>query len=117
MPSIQELVAVLRAREGVAAAVLLGRDGLVIDGGASDGADVEQLAAFVPNILAASDDFGHAAGRGAMQAAVLELGAGFAVVAPLSADAVLLVLVQPGADVGPLLYELRRHRGQMASLV
>lgn len=117
MPQIHELVHTLRQRDGVAAAILLGRDGLVIDGEAVDGLDIEQVAALVPSILQAADDFGAGAGRGSLQTAVLELPGGLAVVSPLTPDGVLLVLAHQNAAVGPLLYELRRHREQMAALV
>lgn len=117
MASIHDLVVTLRQRDGVTAAILLGRDGLVIDGQAAPGVDIEQVAALVPPILQAADDFGAGAGRGALQTAVLELPGGLGVVSPLSPDGVLLVLANAGAAIGPLLYELRRHREQMASLV
>jgi len=39
------------------------------------------------------------------------------VVSVLSPDAILLVLVQPEANIGQLLFELRRNREQMAALV
>lgn len=117
MPSIHELVVMLRQREGVAAAILLGRDGLVIDGQAAPGVDIEQVAALVPPILQAADELGANAGRGALQTAVLEMPGGLAVVSPLTPDGVLLVLSNAGAAIGPMLYELRRHREQMASLV
>ena len=39
------------------------------------------------------------------------------VVSVLSADAVLLVLVQPTANIGQLLFELRRNREHIAALV
>jgi predicted regulator of Ras-like GTPase activity (Roadblock/LC7/MglB family) len=42
---------------------------------------------------------------------------GLAIVSVLSADAVLLVLVQPTANIGQLLYELRRNRQHIAALV
>src|SRR5919206_393775 len=48
MPTIRDLVGALRRRDGVDAAVVLGRDGLVIDGQASDALDVEHVAARVP---------------------------------------------------------------------
>jgi predicted regulator of Ras-like GTPase activity (Roadblock/LC7/MglB family) len=117
MASIRDLITTLRARDGIAAAILLGRDGLVIDGQVAADLDLEQVAALVAPILQAADDFGAGAGRGALQTAVLELPGGLAVISPLSADGVLLVLAEPTATVGPLLYELRRHREQMASLV
>ena len=35
----------------------------------------------------------------------------------LSVEAILVVLVQPTANIGQLLYELRRNREQIAALV
>jgi predicted regulator of Ras-like GTPase activity (Roadblock/LC7/MglB family) len=51
------------------------------------------------------------------QVAVLEYQRGLAVVSALSPQALLLVLVAPAANVGQLLFELRRNREQIASLV
>jgi predicted regulator of Ras-like GTPase activity (Roadblock/LC7/MglB family) len=48
---------------------------------------------------------------------VLEHRDGLAIVSVLSADAVLLVLVRPQANVGQLLFELRRNREHIAALV
>jgi predicted regulator of Ras-like GTPase activity (Roadblock/LC7/MglB family) len=42
---------------------------------------------------------------------------GLAIVSAVSADAVLLVLVSAGANVGQLMYDVRRHREQIAALV
>ena len=117
MASIRDLVAALRRREGVEAAVVLGRDGLLIDGQAIAGLDAENLAARVPPIVSPADEFGQSTGRGDLRTAVLEHAHGLAIVAVLSADALLLVLVSPSADVGQLLYELRRNRDHIAALV
>jgi uncharacterized protein len=117
MPSIRDLVAAIRRREGVEAAVVLGRDGLLIDGQAVPGLDAEHIAARIPSIVAPADDLTGALGRGPLMTAVLEYQRGLAVVSPLSAEAILLVLVRPGSNVGQLLYELRRNREQIASLV
>ena len=48
---------------------------------------------------------------------MLEYPRGIAVVSALTADAVLLVLVAPSANVGQLLFELRRNREHIAALV
>jgi predicted regulator of Ras-like GTPase activity (Roadblock/LC7/MglB family) len=40
-----------------------------------------------------------------------------AIVSVLSTEAILLVLVQPSANIGQLLYELRRNREHIAALV
>ncbi|MGH7665589.1 MAG: roadblock/LC7 domain-containing protein [Gemmatimonadaceae bacterium] len=117
MPTIRELVGAIRQRDGVEAAVVLGRDGLLIDSQSTPTLNAEDLAAHVPPIIAAADEFGNAARRGGLTTAVLEHAGGVAVLSVLSADAVLLVLVHPGANVGQLLFELRRNRERIASLV
>lgn len=117
MPTIRDLVAAIRQREGVEAAVVLGHDGLLIDGQALAGLDTEHIAAHVPSLIGAVHDFGAAAARGELSTAVLEHAHGMAIVSVLSADAILLVLMQPTANLGQLLFELRRNREHIAALV
>jgi predicted regulator of Ras-like GTPase activity (Roadblock/LC7/MglB family) len=117
MPTIRDLVSALRRRDGVDAAVVLGRDGLVIDGQASPTLDVEHVAAHVPGIAAAAEALGEAAGRGALASVVLEHDGGISLLAALTPDVLLLVVLRGDADVAPLLYELRRSRTQLAALV
>ena len=59
----------------------------------------------------------NAAKRGETTTIILEHKQGFAIVSVLSAEAVLMVLVQPHANIGQLLYELRRNRQHIAALV
>ena len=117
MPSIRDLVAALRQRDGVDAAVVLGRDGLLIDSETSEGIDAESVAALVPSIVAAAEEFGAHQDRGPLATAILEYSRGIAIATVLSNDAILLVLAQSRADLGRLLFELRRNREQMAALV
>jgi hypothetical protein len=117
MPTIRDLVAAIRQRDGVDAAVVLGRDGLLIDSQAVSNVVPDDVAAHVPAIINAADEFGVASGRGALTTAVLEHPEGLAIVSVLSPGAVLLVLLQSSANVGQLLFELRRNREHIASLV
>ena len=117
MPTIRDLVGALRQREGVEAAIVLGRDGLLIDSQSVPNLDAEDMAAHVPSIINAADEFGAAAGRGTLTTAILEHPKGIAIVTVLSQEAVLLVLVQQTANIGQLLFELRRNREHIASLV
>ena len=117
MPSIRDLVGTIRQRDGVDAAVVLGRDGLVIDSQSIPGIDTEGLAALIPAIIGPADELGQAVARGDLKTAVLELASGLAIVSVLNSDAVLVVLVRPEANVGGLLFELRRNRERIASLV
>ena len=117
MPSIRDLVGTIRQREGVDAAVVLGRDGLLIDGQSVPGVDVEGLAALIPAIIAPSDELGNAASRGSLLTAVLEHEGGLMIVSVLNSDAILVVVVRSDANVGPLLYEIRRNREHIAAIV
>ena len=117
MPSIRDLVAAIRQREGVDAAIVLGRDGLLIDSNLDPGIDAEDLAARIPSIIGAADEFGAATERGELLTAVLEHRHGLAIVSVLSTEAILLVLVTPRANIGQLLFELRRNREHIAALV
>ena len=117
MASIRDVIEAFARREGVDAVVILGNDGLPIDGRIQDGLDAEVLAAHLPAILQACDALGDNARRGALVAGVLEYDAGFAVVSSLSRDAKLLVLLRPQASLGPLLYDIRRHRAEIAALL
>jgi hypothetical protein len=115
LPNIRDLVAAIRQREGVDAAIVLGHDGLLIDSQIAPGLDAEDMAARVPAIIGAANDFGAAVTRGALLTAVLENG--LAIVSVLSEEATLLVLVSSRANIGQLLLELRRNRGHIAALV
>lgn len=117
MPSIRDLVAAIRQREGVDAAIVLGRDGLLIDSQLAPGLDADDVAARIPAIIGPADELGVATGRGELLTAVLEHRDGLAIVSVLSTEALLLVLVSPRANIGQLLFELRRNREHIAALV
>ena len=117
MPTIREFVEALSRRPGVDAVVVAGRDGLPIDSHTANGVDPDNVAALVPSAITSMTQLGEAGGRGEFDTAVLEFGAGLAVVAVLHADALLVVLVQPSTNVGTLLYDLRRHRSAIAGLL
>ena len=117
MPTLRELVATIRQREGVDAAIVLGRDGLVIEGQLEQTLDGDALAACLPAVLSAADGFSSAAQRGESVSTLLEFQHGYALASILSPEVVLLVLVQPHANVGQLLLEIRRNREHIAALV
>src|SRR5258705_192311 len=117
MASIRDLVGAIRQREGVEAAVILGRDGLLIDSQTVAGLAAHDIALRIPGMIAPADELGHGAQPGPVLTAVVEYRDGLAIASVLSADAILLVLVKPQANIGQLLFELRRNREQIAALV
>ena len=117
MATSRDLVGAIRQREGVEAAVVLGRDGLLIDSQVLPNFDPEHIAAHIPSIINAAEELASAAKRGELVTSILEYERGYAIVSVLSREALLLVLVQSNADVGKLLFELRRNRQHIAALV
>src|SRR6185295_7211258 len=87
MPSIRDLVAAIRQRDGVDAAIVLGRDGLLIDSQLGPGLDPEDAAARIPAIIGPADELGTSTGRGELLTAVLEYRGGLAIVSVLSTEA------------------------------
>ncbi len=116
MASIRDLVDAVRSRDGVEAAIVLGRDGLLVDGETVSYLDGEQVAAHSPAVFAAADALGKAARAGQLQTAVLEFPGTIAIISAMSEDALLVVLARPTAALPPLLGELRRLRQHIASL-
>ena len=117
MPTIRDLVRAIAERDGVAAAVVVGRDGLLIEAQTTNGVDTEHLAALAPPVISAAEALSSSANLGEAVTAILEFEGGAALLSALSRDTLLVVVVHQTANIGSLLYDLRRHRANMASLV
>jgi predicted regulator of Ras-like GTPase activity (Roadblock/LC7/MglB family) len=117
VPTIREVVETLGQREGVEAVVILGSDGLPIDSTAPAGTDPEALAAMIPSVMRACGQFGASSSSGELEMGVLEFNGRAAVVAHLTSDASLLVLAKRRANIGPLLYDLKRYRAEIAGVL
>lgn len=116
MPGIRDLVAAIRQREGVEAAVVLGYDGLLIHGDGQPGFDLDTLSATVPTIVSMAADLSRSARIGEVDSAVIQTSDGFLIISVVSADALLLVVLRFDANLAQLLGELRRNRDSIAAL-
>lgn len=125
-PTLKQLVEAIVQHEGVEAVLVIGRDGLLVDGRTGSApVDLDSLAAHLPRVLNAATALGDAAsgdgqaqsGRGELVSAVMEFEQGLALAAVLSPEASLLVLLGRGSNAAPLLYDLRRFRGRIASII
>ena len=117
MPNIRDFTSALRQRPGVDAVLVLGKDGLLIEGFAAPGLNTEDLAARVPALVFEAEALGKATLQGAPNTAILEHQKGYAIVAALADETLLLVLLRPSADLGGLLFDVRRYRGNIAALI
>lgn len=126
-PTLKQLVEAIVQHEGVEAVLVIGRDGLLVDGRSGSAAvDLDALAAHLPRVLSAVAALGGAvggdgapqtSGRGDLVSTIMEFEQGLALAAVLSSDASLLVLLSRGSNAAPLLYDLRRFRGRIASII
>jgi predicted regulator of Ras-like GTPase activity (Roadblock/LC7/MglB family) len=117
MPTLRELTEAIQQRPGVKAVVILGADGLLIETHDSAQNDAEALAARVPAVATAVSQLGDAASAGEASMLVLEFQRGYGVVLRLSDHVLLFVSASPDIALADLLFDLRRHRSAMASLV
>ncbi len=125
-PTLKQLVEAVVQHEGVEAVLVIGRDGLLVDGrSGSASVDLDALAAHLPRVLNAVAALGGAVngdaesqgGRGDLVSTIMEFEHGLALAAVLSSDASLLVLLSRGSNAAPLLYDLRRFRARIASII
>jgi predicted regulator of Ras-like GTPase activity (Roadblock/LC7/MglB family) len=118
MTQLDEALRRLKEHDGVERLLLVGRDGLLVRE-AGDGAalDAETVAAMIPGLAGACTALTRATGQGAFSTAVLEFAAGVVVIAPLSDDALIAVLLRPAVGFAPLLRALRTERDRLASLL
>lgn len=117
MVNLRQLVQQLVQRPGVEAAVLLSGDGLPIEHSTPSPFDPDALAALAATLMRNTARLGEAAGRGLAATVVVEYDRGLAVLVRLAENDWLMVLTGPNADVGELLYDLRRHRPVLAALL
>jgi predicted regulator of Ras-like GTPase activity (Roadblock/LC7/MglB family) len=117
MPNIRYFTSALSQRTGVDAVLVLGKDGLLIEGFAAPGLNNEDLAARVPALVSEGESLGKATVQGQLNTAILEHQKGYAIIAVLADETLLLVLLRPSADLGGLLFDVRRYRGNIAALI
>jgi predicted regulator of Ras-like GTPase activity (Roadblock/LC7/MglB family) len=117
MPNIRDVVQALGGREGVDGVILLGHDGLTIDSFVSENLDTDSVSALVPSVVEGCSRVGADSGREQFKTCVIEYGAGLVIIAQLTPETLLAVLVKPDVNAGRLLYDLRRHRVAIAELL
>lgn len=117
MPTIREFTNALRQRPGVTAAIVSGRDGLLIEGAANANIDLDDLAARLPALVSEAAAVGDASSLGSCTTCILEYSEGYAILTTLGADSILTILLDKSAELGAILFELRSQRSRLESLL
>jgi predicted regulator of Ras-like GTPase activity (Roadblock/LC7/MglB family) len=111
------LIEGLAQRPEVAGLAVISPDGLIIEHALAPDTDSDALAALATGLLRHAGELGAAGGLGGLEVAVLDFASGPAVATTLADGASLILLARPDADLGELLYLLRRNRGAIAALL
>jgi predicted regulator of Ras-like GTPase activity (Roadblock/LC7/MglB family) len=117
MAGLGDVLRSLAARDGVQAALLLSSEGLPIEHAAGGVFEPETVAALAATLAQYAARLGEGAARGELRTAVLDYTGGLVVLARAGSADWLAILARPGADVGPLLYDLRHHGPALAGLL
>jgi uncharacterized protein len=97
-------------RPEVTGAAIVSSEGLVIEHALPPGTDGEALAALTATVIRQLFEMGGAARLGTPTGAVLEFAGGPAILGMVDGGAALVVMARPDADLGELLYLVRRNR-------
>lgn len=117
MSSLSDVVRALADRPGVEAVVVASMDGLPIAHEGRAGSDPDAMAALAATAIRHASQLADGASLGQVQTIALEGEHGTLLVTPASPGSWLLVLVEPDANFGRVLFDLRRHRTALATLL
>ena len=99
--------------EGVSAAVVVGRDGFVIESAVSGKVDIEALGAMASTGLGTSEAMGNTLGKGELSQMLVELEKGPIILSPLSTDELIAIVADTTANIGRIRYELKKNKERL----
>ena len=110
MPSLRETLSDLTKVEGINTAVVVGRDGFVIDG-VSNGAgmDIEAVGAVISTGIGTAEIMGRELQVGAMSQGMVEYLNGIIVMGFLGKDAVLACVADSNCNLGNVRYQIKKR--------
>lgn len=116
MPNLKSQLNELVKVDGINAAVVVGRDGFVIEGIANDGGlDVEAVGAVISTGLGSSEVMGRELNVGALTQSMVEFDRGVLVMGTLGRDALLCLVCGLGANLGNVRLQMKKRAPGLAS--
>lgn len=117
MPPLHDVLAALAGRPDAHGALVVSDEGLVIDAVLPPGTEAEAIAAHAATALRSMRGLTDALGHGTLHLTVVDSEHGVVVVSALTAGTTLVVVAAADAELGDLLYDLRRHGPALSELV
>jgi predicted regulator of Ras-like GTPase activity (Roadblock/LC7/MglB family) len=101
--------------DGVTAALVVGRDGFVIESASTGAIDADSVGAIAASSLSASESMGDALKLGTLGAILIEYEQGPVAVTLVGPDAVLAVVGNQGTNLGRVRIEMKKIRQAVAN--
>jgi predicted regulator of Ras-like GTPase activity (Roadblock/LC7/MglB family) len=116
MSTSESLATLLRRLQivgGVDLVAVVSSDGFLIEAAHTEGLDAEELAAVATNGLMVAKAIGMELRRGAIDSVIFEYGKGTLMMNALDEELVLLLLANPGVNLGRLRLLARRYHDEL----
>jgi len=111
--SLATLLGRLQIVGGVDLVAVVSSDGFLIEAAHTEGLDAEELAAVATNGLMVAKAIGMELRRGAIDSVIFEYGKGTLMMNALDEELVLLLLANPGVNLGRLRLLARRYHNEL----
>jgi uncharacterized protein len=118
MAGMKETLTEFLKIDGVKTAVVVGRDGFVIEGISSDGSvDIEAVAAVISTGLAHSELMGKELNIGGMDQGMLEYAKGVLVTGSLGEFALLCLVCDQGSNLGMVRMQIKKRSPELVDMI
>jgi len=114
MATTREILSELAKLESIEAVCLVARDGFLLDSIARKGIDREMIGAIASSGFGASDSMGRQLEKGTVQISMIEFEKGPVMLAPIGADAFLVIVADKDANLGMIRLKLKKHSHDLA---
>ena len=101
--------------DGVAAAVIVGKDGCVIGSVTAGELNVDAIGSMVSTCLGSSEVIGGTLALGEVHDMTVELEKGPVYLAPITANEIIAVVADTAGTVGHIRSELQKNRGRLVA--
>jgi uncharacterized protein len=110
MATLKQLLGDLTKIEGISTAVVVGRDGFVIEGVNNGGAmDTEAVGAIISTGVGTAEVMGKELKVGAMSQGIMEYDSGIIVMSLVGREAVLACVADNNANLGNVRYQIKKR--------
>jgi uncharacterized protein len=107
---LKDLLGRFRVIDGVDLAAVVAQDGLLIEGNAVNGIELDAVCAVASHGLALADALGREVAKGGALLTVLEYEQGLVLLEPINSEAMLLIMVNGREQLGQLRLLTSKHR-------